>query len=284
MTTETTEKVDYSKQFKDLQKRIVLAREKGEDPAPILKEQAELRAKIAAAAEIEAADQIVKQRQDLRDKAEAIKAQVQVQNDAISAFLKARDALVTELAPLVEKSSELMALQELCYSQFGIGQIGLIPKLPESYLSSSLRISILTSRDGTSDERQRTSQGVFYLRSGLGCLQSIIALDNPIQHRAATEFEEINEPQLLMPVEKQSWMVTSEPETDTETNYINCCVCQHPQAGAINEALRTGVLSLRDIEAKYPGVSRSSLSRHEMKHLKHISQEIILQEPTTNER
>jgi len=277
MTTET-EKVDYSQQFKILQKRIVLSRERGEDPAPILQEQAELRAKIAAAAEIEAADRIVGERKALRDKAEAIKTKCQIQADAIDAFLKLRDSIVAELTPIIKKAMDLPQLQENCYSQFRT-VIG-FPKLPAEYLPPDTKAPMLVSVTGTVEIGEASYLGINSLRIGLGWLSNMKREDYSLQQRQATEFEVI---QLAAGAPE---ILTSEPETDTETNYINCCVCQHPQAGAINEALRTGVLSLRDIEAKYPGVSRSSLSRHEQRHLKlkHISQEIILQEPTTNER
>ena len=56
-----------------LQKEIVKALEAGQDPAPILKELGELRAKLAAEGELAELQKVANERQALRDKAEAVK-------------------------------------------------------------------------------------------------------------------------------------------------------------------------------------------------------------------
>jgi hypothetical protein len=224
----------------ELQKRIVKALETGQDPAPILKELGELRAKIAAEAELEQLQKVANARQALRDQAEAVKGKVQKQGEAIDAFLKARDAITEALAPILDKARELPKLQSECYAEYRRpGDLAWATKLPEGYLPKGLAVPMLEGSDNVSDAQDRAAQAVWYISAGLGLLQSLKREDRPIPERPATEFEAID----------------NDPYPDPP-----CKVCQHPERAAIDKALAEGV-SLRDIASQY-GISKSTVDRH----------------------
>jgi len=221
----------------ELQKKVVKALETGQDPAPILKELADLRAAIAMEAEKAELQKIADERQALRDKAEVVKGKIQKQGEAIDIFLKARDTVTTELAPIVERAKELPKLQSECYAEYhDPGILVWTAKLPEGYLPKDLSVPMLEGKDGIMDCHDRAAQAVWYISAGLGLLQSLKREDRPFPERPASEFEAI------------------EPETGS------CIVCSHPEVEAINNLLRQGK-PLRDIEAGFD-ISRSSLSRH----------------------
>ena len=262
-----TEKVNYDTQFMDLKKRLVLAKERGEDITPILTERKQLQVKIADEAASKEADKIVTERQALRDQASAIVSKCRIQGEAIDAFLKERDSIISELTPIVKRAMGLPALQEACYSQFrNPMEIPFIKKLPAGYLPPDIKVPMIVSVNGEIDPTNSSILGITSLRVGLGWLTNMKRQDTSLEQRQGTEFEVID-PQ---PAAKPSLMTTGETETEGEANIITCCVCQHPQNKEINADLKAGALSLRDIEAKYPGISRSSLSRHDQHHLKHI--------------
>mgnify|MGYP001146971889 CR=1 FL=1 len=104
--------------IKAIQKQIIVKLEAGEDVSELTRRLAQERAKIAAQAEVEQLNKIADERQALRDKAEAVKAKVQKQGEAIDTFLKARDTIITPLAELVEKAKELPKLQGACHEQY----------------------------------------------------------------------------------------------------------------------------------------------------------------------
>jgi len=238
MTTES------ETQIKELQKRIVKALETGRDPTPIQKELGQLRAKIAAEAEMEELKKIVDKRQELRNKAEALKLKVQQQDEAIDNFLKARDSIIESLATILVKVRELPKIQDECYRQFqDAGQLLWITKLPEGYLPKGLTVPMLEVSSGMEYGNDKSAQAVFYITSAMGFLQSLVRKESPILERPPDEFETID----------------NEPETPQKE--ITCCVCNHEKVADINKALASGI-SLRDIEVRFPGISRSSLSRH----------------------
>ena len=238
MTTES------ETQIKELQKRIINAIETSHDPAPIQKELEAVRAKIAAEAELEELKKIADKRKELRNQAEKLKVKVKQQSEAINNFLKERDSAIELLATILSKVRELPRLQDECCSQFfDAGQLGFIQKLPEGYLPKGLAVPFLEGSDGIGYVNDRAAQAVFSINSGLGLLQSLVRVDRPIPARPPSEFETIN----IMP--------------ETSEEKLNCCVCNHANVAEINTALKNGA-SLRDIEAQYQSVSRSSLSRH----------------------
>lgn len=231
-------------EIRRLQKEFIKARETGRDVAPILKELAEVRAKIAMAAEAEAMDKIVAQRQALKGKAEAVKVKVQKQNDSITTFLKLRDSITEALMPILEQAKELPKLQEACYEQYHDAFVfeADIRQITKGYLSmDGFSCPILEMASGVTRGYDTASQAFFYLQSGYGLLANLKKGEMIIPQKSGGEFD-------------------GELEVDPYP-VSPCKLCQHPDREAIDKALQNG-RSLRDIEAEFEGVSRSSLSRH----------------------
>lgn len=244
---------------KGLQQRIVKALDKGQDPAPLLKELAELRAKIAKEAETELAElqKVASERQAIRGKREAVKAKVQKQGEGIDAFLKARDTLVSQLKPLLEPMGELVKMGAVtldyqgrepgpCYifsskSQFG----GAVNQIPEGYLPRDFGCPFLQIEGGKVDCREKAAEANKFLNNAHSIL-------------AAFTKGIITRP-LRQPAEGLV-VLDDEPEGETAEVESSCLVCRHREREAIDKALQDG-RSLRDIKAEF-GVSRSSLSRH----------------------
>jgi DNA invertase Pin-like site-specific DNA recombinase len=99
---------------------------------------------------------------------------------------------------------------------------------------------MLESRDGIQDSYNRAAQAVWYIGTGLGLLQSLQRVGRPFPERPAGRVEAI--------------------EAETSEIELNCLVCSHEKAEAINKALQDG-RSLRELETEY-NISRSTLSRH----------------------
>jgi len=231
---------DELAEVRRLQKEVVKALETGKDPAPILKELAELRAKIAMEAEREELQKIADQRQKLRDKAEAVKLKVQKQGEAIDAFLKARGAITEALAPIVDKARELPGLQEACYGGFhDIQQFGwTVRGIPFDYLGKDFGCPMLEMEGGLVSADNKAIEAVSYLIAAHGCLAGL------------------KKGQSRLPLKKAEGLLENEPETEAG----GCIVCSHAEIETINNLLRQGK-SLRDIESQFD-VSRSTLSRH----------------------
>lgn len=248
---------------KGLQQRIVKALETGQDPAPLLKELAELRAKIAAdaQAEVDLAElqKVATERQVIRGKIEAVKAKVQKQGEGIDAFLKARDTLVSQLKQLLEPMGELAKMGAvtldyqgrepgICYifnsrSQFN----GAVSQIPEGYLPRDFGCPFLQIEGGKVDCREKAAEANKFLNNAHSIL---VGFTKGISIRP------------LQPATEGLIVVDIEPESEGETAEVesSCLVCRHREREAIDKALQDG-RSLRDIEAEF-GVSRSSLSRH----------------------
>jgi hypothetical protein len=231
----------------ELQKRVVKALESGQDPAPILKELAELRASIAMEAEKAELQKITDQRQQLRDKAEAIKGKVQKQGEAISRFLELRDSLVSQLQPLIEPMKELAKMQTMqrdgpgeCYAGYSaLPQFaGDVRGIPIDYLDKNFGCPFLTMKGGKVDARNKAGEACNYLVWAVGILSNFESRVSPL------------------PLKPAEGLMAIEPESETGS----CIVCSHEKVEAINNLLRQSK-PLRDIEAKF-AVSRSSLSRH----------------------
>jgi len=174
MTTDT---------IKAIQKQIIVKLEAGEDVSELTKRLAQERAKIAAQAEIEQLKKIADERQALRDKAEAVKVKVQKQGEAIDAFLKARDTLVSQLQPLIEPMSELAKMAAAgwerepgaCYSGFGdIPQFAAAVKgISEGYLPADFGCPFLEMAGGQVDALGKAGEAYSYFTSALGILSSL---------------------------------------------------------------------------------------------------------------
>lgn len=230
-----------------LQKRIVKALETGTDPAPLLKELGELRAKIAAEGELAELQKVANERQQLRDKAEAVKAKVQKQGEAIDAVLKARDKLVSQLQPLLEPMKELAKMASTswerepgeCYIFNDIGQFAsTVNQVPAGYLPPEFGCPFLEMVGGEVDARGKASEAYTYLQWAYGILANF------------------QKGIITTPLKPVEGLLDNEPETEAGS----CMLCSHTEVETINKLLRDGK-SLRDIEAEF-SVSRSTLSRH----------------------
>ncbi|MFC1980256.1 hypothetical protein ACFLVS_05365, partial [Chloroflexota bacterium] len=175
MTTDT---------IKAIQKQIIVKLEAGEDVSDLTRRLAQERAKIAAQAEVEQLKKIADERQALWEKAEVVKAKVQKQGEAIDAFLKARDTLVSQLQPLLEPMSELAKMAAAgwerepgaCYSGFGdIPQFAAAVKgIPEGYLPADFGCPFLEMIGGQVDALNKASEAYSYFTSA----QYIVPLKN----------------------------------------------------------------------------------------------------------
>ena len=227
--------------IKAIQKQIVAKLEVGEDVSELTRRLAQERARIAAQIEVEELKKIVDERQQLRDKAAKVQEKVKLQGEAIDAFLKVRDAIITPLAELVEKARDLPKLQSECYAQYHDAFVfgGDMRQIPKGYLLADFNCPILDMASGVSESYDVAAQAFFYLQSGLGLLANLTKGEMTIPGKPAGEFD---------------------GELEPETESGSCIVCSHPEVEAINSLLRQGK-PLRDIEAEFD-VSRSSLSRH----------------------
>jgi len=234
----------------ELQKKIVKALEAGQDPAPILKELAELRASIAMEAEKEELQEVADKRQALRDKAETVKGKVQKQGEAIDAFLKARDNLVSQLQAFLEPARGLARMGRAtwegdpgeCYLYNDSGQFqASISGIPKELLSEDFKCPILEMTAPGERSLGKAGEALRYLEACIGTLANL-------RKGFITGHSQPTDEGLLL---------DNEPEADPETN---CLVCRHTEVEAINKGLKEGK-SLRDLEGEF-SVSRSTLSRH----------------------
>ena len=271
----------------ELQKRIVKALETGQDPAPIQKELAEVRAKIAAAVELEELQKIANERQKLRDKAEAVKGKVQKQSDAIDRFLELRDTLVKQLQPLIEPVKELAKLQAPswerepgeCYLFNDVGQFaGAVQGIPEGYLPADFSCFFLEMRDGTQKADGKAVEAYNYLQWCVGILSNLqkgirTPSLKPVEGLMAIDNEPETSGIAPKPVETvETETLENEPIEPVEPvgGEQICRVCLHPEVDIINNLLRQGK-SLRDLESEF-GISRSTLSRHHKNHIEVLPQ------------
>jgi hypothetical protein len=242
MTTDT---------IKAIQKQIIVKLEVGEDVAELSRRLAQERAKIAAQAEIEELKKIAEKRQALRNQAEVVKSKVQKQSDAIDRLLALRDTIVSQLQPLLSPMKELAKLQAPSYSREpgecyifnDIGQFAAeVRGIPEGYLPADFGCPFLEMREGTQQANDRASEAYTYLVWAVGILSNLQKGISALPLKPVEGLLELgNEPE------------TSEVE-------LNCRVCNHEKAEAINKALQDG-RSLRDLETEF-NISRSTLSRH----------------------
>jgi hypothetical protein len=238
----------------ELQKKVVKALETGQDPAPILKELADVRASIAMEAEKEELQKIADTRQALRDKAETVKGKVRKQGEAVDAFLKARDNLVSQLQPFLEPARELARMGRAtwegnpgeCYLYNDVRQFqASISDVPKELLPEDFKCPILEMTAPGERSFGKAGEALRYLEACIGILANL-------RKGFMTAWLKPTDEGLLLDNEPE----TTEPETETGS----CIVCSSPEVETINNLLRQGK-PLRDIEAGF-AVSRSSLSRH----------------------
>lgn len=243
MTTDT---------IKAIQKQIVVKLEAGEDVSELARRLAQERAKIAAQTEIEQLKKITDERQVLRDRAKAVKAKVQRQSEGIDKFLKARDALVSQLQPLLEPMGELAKMAAAgwerdpgeCYAFNDLGQFaGEVRQVPKGYLPTDFGCPFLEMIGGQVDAYGKAPEAYGYFTSALGILANFTKGKSHLPLQPA----------------KGLVAIDNEPEKTSEVELI-CRVCSHEKAAEINKLLKDGK-SLRVIEGEF-NVSRSTLSRH----------------------
>jgi len=245
----TTDRLD---EIKKIQKAIISDLEKGEDVSDLSRQLARVRAEIAADAEVQELKKVAEQRQALRGRATAVQEQGKKQSEVADRFLQLRDALVSQLQPLLEPLKELARMQSPSYSrELGefifddIGQfVNAVKGIPLSYLPANFGCPFLEMSDGTQKADGKASEAYAYLQWCCGILAglkkgfSALPLkpaDNPLVEVVYPESDDA-------------------PET-------SCLVCNHEKAAEINKALQDGQRSLRELET-YFNVSRSTLSRH----------------------
>lgn len=235
--------------IKAIQKQIVAKLEVGEDVSELSRQLAQERAKIAAEVEVSELKKIASERQKLRDAAEAVKVKVQKQNEAIDAFLKARDTLISQLQPLLEPMKELAKMQAPswerepgeCYLFNDIGQFAAaVQGIPEGYLPADFGAHFLEMREGTQKADNKAVEAYTYLQWCVGILSNL-------QKGIRT-----------LPLKSVDGLMALDNKPEIEVG--NCLVCSHPERETIDNLLRQGK-SLRDLESEF-GVSRSTLSRH----------------------
>jgi len=239
-------------EIKALQKQIVKALETGEDPAPILKELADLRASIAMAAEREELQKIADARQALRDKAEKVKATTQKQGEAIDTLLQKRDILLAQLKPMQPLMQELAELANpiwervpgSCYLFASAAAFqGSVISIPRELLGADFSCPTLEMTEPGEHSLGKMVQALQYLGSCLGILQSF-RKGTMAAHPHPTD---------------GSLLLDSEPYPEPYPD-PPCKVCQHTEREAIDSALTEGA-SLRDIASQY-GISKSTVDRH----------------------
>lgn len=236
--------------IKTIQKQIVAKLEVGEDVSELTLQLAKERAKIAAQAEVEELKKIAGQRQALRDRAEAVKAKVQQQGEAIDRLLEQRDILVSQLQLLIEPMRQLAQMAAPAWERDSIGECylyndievfsGEMRRIPASYLPTGFGVSFLQLGKGEVDARGKVAEAYGYLMVAYGTLAALGKTTLTVSQVPASE---------LMALDLDG----DEPEK-------TCLVCDHLEREAIDQALKEG-RSLRDIEREY-GPSRSSISRH----------------------
>jgi hypothetical protein len=235
--------------IKEIQKKIIVKREAGEDITELAQELVQERAKEATAAEVKELDKIVAERQVLRDKATKVQQKTKLQGEAIDTFLTKRDAITEALAPILEKARELPQLQGECYAQYHDSfMLGAdIRTLPKGYLPANFSCPMLEMASGISESYDAAAMALFHLRAGLGFLTNLTKGEMTVPEKPPGEFD---------------GDLGVEPELNPGTAEVeaNCRICQHPEREAIDKALKAN-RSLRDIETEF-NVSRSTLSRH----------------------
>ncbi len=240
MTTDT---------IKAIQKQIIVKLEAGKDVSELTRRLAQERVKIATEGELAELQKIADERQQLRDKAEAVKSKVQKQGEAIDAFLSLRDKLVSQLEPLLEPMGELAKMASAswerdpgeCYIFNDMGQFAAtVRSVPKGYLPADFGCPFLEMKGGQVDAYGKAPEANAYFMAAVGILAGFTKGVRAIP---------------LKPVEGLV-AIDNEPETEARS----CVICSHAEVETINNLLRQGK-PLRDIESEF-GVSRSSLSRH----------------------
>lgn len=190
--------------------------------------------------------EIATQRLKWQNQADKIKERVVKQDAAIDTFISLRDSVTGPLKAVIEKAREagLLKAQEECYVEFhdpyAFG--GVVSTLPKGYLPDGYSCPALVMASGQDYSYEAVAQAIWYLNAGYGLLMNLKKGQMTINLK---EFDD-------------GLGKDSEGEEEAPRR---CSVCDHPSRDAINKALLQG-RSLRDIEAEFDAVSRSSLSRH----------------------
>ena len=197
------------------------------------------------------------QRSEWQKAAQSISERVSRQNEAIAHFMKARDGVTIELLSVIEKLRPLVEAQEACYTEFENAAAfnNAVAAIPKGYLPAVTCHNLATNDGKIIGLHLSNLSLVEDFESWRELLDNIIKT----QETVTTQNEVTGDPDAG----------TSE---DTNSPARSCVICEHPQREAIDKALADGV-SLRDIEAQYPGASRYSLSRHKQHAI--MSQEIM---------
>jgi len=233
-----------------IRKQIVEGESRGEDTSKLVEslKRARTEEKNIMDAEINDAElaelrTMAAQRSEWQKAAQSIAERVSRQNEAVSRFLKARDGVTIELLSIIEKLRPLVEAQQACYAEFenAASFNNAVATIPKGYLPAITCHNLAMNDDKIMGLHLSNLSLVEDFESWRETLDSIIKTQETFTGLTAGPDA-----------------ITSE---DTNSPARSCVICEHPQREAIDKALADGV-SLRDIEAQFPGASRSSLSRH----------------------
>jgi hypothetical protein len=228
----------------EIRKRIVSAITLGQDTSVLELSLREARLAETTKGEVAELKSVVERRRQYQNSADAIKDKFAKQGQAIDAFLASRDKAIATLDTLMGQLQELQKFQDASFKEYFRplgGILSEVGKLPVGYFPPDLKCPELLS--------------VFHLN----LVKSVLSGCHRYEHNLRPD--RFAEDELGKPGAEQA----DEPKVSVG---VTCVICSHLQKTAIEKALADGA-SYRAIEAQYPGVSRSSLSRHKQ-HIKEV--------------
>jgi hypothetical protein len=228
----------------EIRKRIVSALQLGQDTSDLERQLKQKRQEEATRLEVSELAAIAQKRHAWQMKALAIREKAQRQGAAIDAFLAQRDRIMPLLRAVVEQVEILNGMQPACFSEYNnYSAYDLTRDLPQGFLLNDFNMPLL---EHDKEYAVELSEAILlHLRRAYDALAG--AKKAPIK------------PLPGQPV--KDGLLDDGPEMQEVIEESRCTICQHPELAAIDQDLKADV-PLRTIEEKYPGTSRSSLSRH----------------------
>jgi hypothetical protein len=189
-----------------------------------------------------------------------IQVRTKRQGEAIESFLPLRDSVTALIKQVAQKVQELTGAQELCFKEFPDSAAfrKAIVAIPPEYLSAGLVCPILVSNHAGWEARLSELPIASDLESWGDHMNTIVNVPDIIP--------------ALPPAPADLVDVDLEEGDLAGPGSKSCCVCDHPLRADIEKAMAEG-RTLRDIEAEFKDVSKSSLSRH--------SKHMVSEEPSS---
>jgi len=188
------EKIKATQKELRLQKKIIEAIENKKDTSALVKQLADLRAKIAEEAELKELKKVADQRAELKDKAAKVIEKAAKQNKAILEFLKKRDILLDQLKPLIEPMKELAKLQAAswerlpgkCYLFNDIGQFNAAIKgIPQDYFPEGFGVDFLQMKGGQINAIGKAKEAQQYFLAAYGLIAAFEKVKSRLPLQAA---------------------------------------------------------------------------------------------------